>query len=106
VLEEAAVVSRQALEAVPRVRAGPPDLVEVELLHECEEPDHPHRVAFPRRVELLLLLEERCERLAHEEHAVLRLLGPNDDVGRAGQIERLMGPEAAGGAPAGLDLVQ
>ena len=66
----------------------------------------PDRIAFPRRVELLFFLEERRQRLADEQHAVLRLLRPGHEVGRTRQIEQLVRPQAAGHAPAGLHLVE
>ena len=100
------MLARQRLEPAPRPLAGTPHLIEVQLVQHGEQPHHADRVPFPRRVELLLLLEERGELLADEEDAVLGLLGPRDDVGRARQIEQLVRPQAARHPPAGLHLVE
>ena len=100
------ILARQRLEPGPRPLAGAPHLLEIQLVQQREQPHHADRVAFPGGVELLFLLKERRQLLADEQDAVLRLLRPGDDVGRARQIEQLVRPQAAGHAPAGLHLVE
>ena len=100
------MVARQRLKPLSRTLAGSPHLLEIQLVQQREQPHHADRIAFPRGVELLLLLEEGGQFLAHEQDAVLRLLCPGHHVGRARQIERVVRPQATGHAPAGLDLIE
>ena len=66
VFQDLRILVRQCLEPAPRTLAGSPDLLEIQLVQQRDESHHAHRVSLPGRVELLLFLEERGQRLAHE----------------------------------------
>jgi hypothetical protein len=88
------------------VLAGSPDLIEIELVEQRDQAHHADRITFPRRVEFLLLLEERRQRLAHEQDPVLRFLRPRHQIRRRRQVEELVRPHPAGDTPACLHLVE
>jgi hypothetical protein len=82
------------------------NLVQIDLVEHRQKAHHADRIAFPGRVELLFFLEERRQLFAHEEHAVLRFLRPDDDVGRNRQVEELVRPHPSRRAPTGLHFVE
>ncbi len=105
-LDQLGVARLEPLEGRTRHRPRPPDLLEVESVHGGHEAQHAHGVALPGGVEFLLLLEKHRQGLAHEKHAVLRLLRPGDDVGRRRKVEMLMRPHQPGRAETRLHLVE
>src|SRR2546422_3335016 len=92
VLQDLAVLARQRLEPTSRALAGAPHLIQVQLVQQGEQSHDANRVSLPSGVELLLLLKEGCQLLAHEKNAILGFLGPSDHVGWARQIEQLVRP--------------
>ena len=106
VLQNLRVVARQRGKALARPLPRRAHLREIQLVEQRDQPHHADRIAFPRRVEFLLFLEERRERFADEQHAVLRLLRPGDEIRRARQVEQLVRPEAARHPPARLHFVE
>ncbi|KZL84320.1 hypothetical protein CI238_13243, partial [Colletotrichum incanum] len=106
--ELARVLGRQALELAEKVVADAGRVLDeaeaLDLLDDGAEEDGARRVAHPG-VELAVGLVGAELRVAEVVAGRLGLLGEGDHVGRRGEVPVLVGPELAGGADAGLDLV-
>ena len=76
----------------------------LDLVNDATEQDRAGWVAHPR-VELAIRLVRAQRGVTVVVSRSLGLLGERDHVGWRGQVPVLMGPELAGGADAGLDLV-